>query len=290
MKLDINTFMVIILIGVLFFFQNTPTPVVQTQQSANINDLVNAGVIFRVADSFNSGTSLNTEFVRVLKGDQDLGSISANSGTLSVTPSSTYKFYFGLNSSAYYPSIKTYTATAKESDQIVSSSLCKIDTAPTLATFDESGNLQTSSAYAQSISASQVKTVYVQIVARNDRCYGMPDSGSNAICFAYDSTAFSQVETNTGHIGVPSSIADITAGSSVSCYKFNALKDNEMQKIPVTLTATTTEPTNAHNISVYFEDISFTLSEDDLSEIYGYEDEDGNNLSATYQETKIYIS
>lgn len=300
---NINGFWIIVLIAVLFFASNGQN--VETQPSdnnVNLADIVNPSVTFHGQRMFLSGTSLTTESVRILKSngeDKDLGYKSLNSGTLSLEPNKDYKLLFFMNDSApsslYYVDVMDYTAKEKDSTEDLTGQGCRIDSTPTFTSYNTNYQPQTATAYAQSVSANSEADVSVRIAVSSDECYGMPDAKdkgySNALCFAYNANAFDDVETNTGMVSIPFSVSSAAAGKAVSCYKMPILSDMEEFNVVVHLDAGATEPTNAHNITVYAEDIAFDLNADNLQEMWSYSDEDNNNLGSSLVTLgTIYIS
>lgn len=293
MPKDNNIVWILVLVAFFIYIYNQPS---QTSQppAQDLTNLLDAGVIFSGQDMFSSGVSLSNEHVRVIKQNgelKDLGTFSLNSGTVSTVPNDVYKFYYFLNSSAVYPYIIEYTAPMQEASVNKAGYGCTIDVKPTFSSTNSNG-VGNSPSNPQSLSASQSVDINLRIVAHSDECYGMPgiEGIHNAICFAYSSTAYSSVKTSSGFISAPSTVSNNVSGF-VKCYNMDLIKDMEELNIPLSLTATAVEPTTAHNITVYAEDVSADLSATDLSEIFGYVDEDGNNLGANVVELgKIYIS
>ncbi len=261
--------------------------------ATEIASLVDAGVSFTGVDKYLAGTSLSTESVRIYRFDgatSDLGYKSLNSGTLSVTPETKYRFYFFFNdtlpSSTHYVDIQDYTAKIQDSVDDIIGYGCKIDTAPIITVRDSSGNIQTASANAESIGAAATKYLEVEIKSHMDKCFGMPKSTKkNVACFGYSTTYFSLVKANTPFVSVPYSVSTQDPGT-VSCYQFDLLEDTASTTLTMQLTSVA-NPTTANNISIYIDDIAFDLNQEDGSEIYDYTDEDGNQLGYTVSSTPI---
>ena len=247
--------------------------------------MIDADVSFNGVNKYASGTALTSEYVRVLRlnnGGKDLGAKSLNSGALSVTPEADYKFHFFFNSSGpsstYYVDTQDYTAKIQDSVDNVVGQGCAIDTDPTVTVRTSSGQTQTAASNAQAISAAATVNVEVDIRAHTDKCYGTPNAPKgNAICFGYDTTYFTTVKPNTKWISVPRSVTGLSLGT-VKCYEFATIADGQRETLTVKLTANA-EPTTAHNISIYIDDISFDLNADNLAEIWDFTDESGNQLS-----------
>lgn len=280
---DNNTIWLVILVAFFIFIYNQPSQTIQP--SPDYSNLIDSGVIFSGQDMFLSGTSLSNEYVRVIKQNgelKDLGTYSLNSGALSTVPDDKYKFYFFLNSSNHYPYILEYTAPEKEASENKVGYGCTIDVKPTFSSTNSNG-IGNSPSNPQSISTSQSIDLDLRVVAHSEECYGMPgiEGMKNAICFAYSTTAFSSVKAGSKYVSTPSTITN-NVSSSISCFEMDLIQDTKELNIPITLVSSTTEPTTAHNITVYAEDISADLSLTDLSEIFGYTDESGNNLGASY--------
>lgn len=230
---------------------------------------------------FLTGTPLTTEFARVISADkkQDV-MVSMNSGTLGTTPKKVYNIYYGENSTTRYATKEAYTAPCQEATDAKVGELCTIDTSPTITETNEDGTLNPSGAQAVAISDSVQMELKVKVSA--DECYGNPQSTKdNAICFAYNSTVYEEVSASTGDLpeSDPDSIASIKpAGFSVSCYKLPKLKDNGVAEMTVTITARNVEPGAGDDITYYLEDTDMDINADTLEEIWGFEDEDDNNL------------
>ena len=298
-----NILWAILLIGVLVFVSQQPAPT--TIDDTDYSSLVDAGVSFTGRNLHVPGTALSSEDVRVIRlngGDErkDLGYFSLDSTSMDVTPNVDYKFYYFMNTSPsglYYVDVEDYTGLVQDAVDNVFGEGCTIDTNPTFWVLDENGATQTASANAQSLGASETRDVTINIKARSDKCYGMPDAfeenKQNSVCFIYDGDIISSVDANTGRTIKPKSIRDSGNATSktMDCYKFPIIQDTEVISLGVTITASSSEPTSAHNITVMSEDICVDLNADTLGEIWGYEDEDYTNLCAPEIDLgRIYIS
>ena len=308
MAIKTNTLWAIFLIIIILFLYNQPPQESTTDDGIDLTLAVNPEVAFTGQNKYFNSADMRNESVRVIKlndnGDVelDLGQISLDGGILSTTPQKDYNFYYFMNSSGpsnvYYVSKEEYTQPTQDAVINKMGIGCAIDTSPIFWVKDEGYNTQTSSANAQSIAAGQTKTVFINIKARKNYCYGAPDSPKgNALCFAFNDTVFTRIWTETSKTDVPWEIMSnatsttTTAGLNVLCYEFQTLANLESVEIPVNILASGTEPTTSHNISVYLEDIAFDLHDSTLAEIYDYNDEYGNSLAAPYVSAgTIYIS
>ena len=282
---------VLLLIVLIFLSRQTATT---SDSDIDFSTLVDSSVVFNGQNSLVKGSAITTESVRILKlngGDArgDLGYKSLDGGTVSTSPNEKYRFYFFMNatlpSTSYYVDVQDYTAPVKDSADNIIGQGCAIDSSLIFSVKDEYGNTQTSTSNIQSLSASQSKPMAIRIKVSSDQCYGMPDSKegtANAVCFIHTLAAIAKIELNTKKIPAPLSVvnADATSSKAITCYQFPVLDDNEVIDLSIYVTAGATEPTFAHNITVMSDDIAFDLNKDNLDEIYGYVDEDGNELGA----------
>lgn len=239
---------------------------------------------------FLTGTALTSEWARVIKTNddntiKDKGQISMDSGTTDTKPRSPYKIYFGENSSTYYTQPMSYTAPCDDATDDKTGVLCTIDTTPTLTAFDEYGRPMSDSTNAQAMSASEVKDITVRVKVSADQCYGNPYAGDkkNAICFKYNSSTggMASVVANTETQDTPYIISanNASTGYAIDCYELNLLKDTEYQDITVTLTASDSYvDSDKNNVTAIINDMAFDLDADTLDEIWGFEDEDNNEL------------
>lgn len=289
-----NIFWAIILVVILFSFSQAPKQAI-TIPDSDISSLIDADVQFNGQNKYIAGSSLSEESVRVLRGTSDLGYKSLDSGTLSVTPGAEYLFLFFMNttpSTTYYVDVQPYIVKAQESVDNVIGHGCMIDTSPKVIVRNQAGQTQTASANAQAIAAGETKNIEVDIRASADQCYGTPNAPKgNVICFAYDSTYFTNVKSNTAWVDVPYSVSSMDVGT-VKCYEFDVLESTEKDTLTVELIANG-EPTSSHNISIYVDDIAFDLNQNNLDEIWGYVDESLNQLGHVITSTAagtIYVT
>lgn len=302
--MDTNKLFALILIVVLVYIARQPAPeTLPPPDTTDYTSLIDAGVSFTGRNLYKTGTALSTEDVRVIRmneGKKDLGYFSLDRGTLSVVPRVDYRFYYFMNTSPsenYYVDVEDYTGKEQDAVDDVFGEGCEIDTAPIFWVEASNGKTQSATANAQSLAASGTTDVTINIKAHSDKCYGAPDATAegkgNLICFVYTSTPYSKIEINTKTASATKSI--MTSGNYSnkvsSCYEFPVIQNVETYSVPVSIVATTTEPTNAHNITVMSEDVDVDINADNLNEIWGYEDEDNNDLGAPLVHLgTIYIS
>lgn len=286
----------VLILGIALSQSQTPTPTDNSQNppATNYANYIDSGIMFNAQDKFLSGTSLGTESVRIIKTNgvvKDLGYKSLNGGTLATEPGDNYKIYYFMNttsSTSYYSYVENYIAPPIESTQAKIGYGCQMDTSPTFFAITSSNQVQSSTANAQAVSANSVVEMTVKVKVHSNKCYGTPNATKqNAICFTLD--GFSNINANSGSVSQPRSMAALGA---MSCYNLPLLENLDVAEIPLTLTSGATEPTVAHNITVYSDDIGLDLDGTDLHEIWDFTDEKGNSLGTpTYQTLgKIYIS
>jgi len=245
---------------------------------------------------FVKGTAITSEWVRVFKlnGEgKDLSLTSTNSGTLSTVPEANYRLMYGENSTTYYTQVTDYTAPCQDATDAKVGILCTIDTNPTETVKDTNDDSQTSSTFAQAVTTGDEVDISVKVKVAADQCFGNPSaSGDNAICFKYNNTALTSVKTETGTANLPYAVtAYSAAGYSINCYNLEKLADRGEVSMPVTIKSGSSEPGVDHNVTIYLDDVAFDLDADDLTEIWGFNDEDNNALgSALVTGDFIYIS
>jgi uncharacterized membrane protein len=286
----------IVVVAAIFFLMNMGGD--ETSTTPDLSSVVQPSASFTASNMHKIGTGITTEYVRVIKNNgikNDLGQISLNSGTLNTEPNAVYSLYFGENSSTYYTNVESYTAPAQESVDNVRTSLCEIDTTPSVTVYDEDEQVNAAGSNVIAIGTDETVTAYVKVKAAADKCYGNPDSQvpDNAICFEYSSSVYNDVSLATGASATPYQISDAkAAGYALKCYKLPKLADNQdTGKLPITLEANG-NPTAANgNVTIRIRDAGFDLNADDLTEIFGFEDEDNNALgSAKVINDTIHIS
>jgi len=272
-----------------------PADVVQDENLPACN-AVEPDALFVAERMFVKGTAITDAGIRVFKLNsdvKDLGLKTSNSGTLTTVPYAKYTLMYGENSTVYYTQVVPYTAPCQDAQDVKSGILCTIDTNPTVTVKDENDALQSSSANAQAVGVSDQKDITIKVKAAADKCYGNPSAeGDNAICFVYNNTVFTSIKTDTGSQSLPYAVtAYAAAGTSIDCYKLNKLADRGEHIMGATLKSSATQPTLAHNVSIYLDDVAFDLHGEDLTEIWGFEDEDNNALgSAIVTGDTIYVS
>jgi len=246
---------------------------------------------------FVKGTAITSEWTRVFKsnGEQrDLGYTSTDSGTQSTVPNAMYRLMYGENSTTYYTQVVDYTAPCQDATDNKNGILCTIDTNPTVTVFDSNGAVTKINSSVQDLTTSDEVTVKVRVKVGADECFGNPSAtGDNAMCFLYNNSVYTSIATDTGSANLPYAVtAYSAAGYNINCYNLAKLADNaEVDLFTTIKVSTTIEPTIAHNISIYLDDIAFDLNADDLSEIWGFHDESNNALgSAIVAGDMIYVS
>ena len=291
----------IIVVGFLLANQGGNTPAnptggndgnTNTGGGVDLCKLVDGQVSFTGQNLYLAGTTNTSDYVRVLEinGDgkkRDLKQTSMDSGTLGVSPEGKYKLYYGENASetSKYIYHEEYSAPCQDATDNKVGYLCQIDIAPTVTVFDENGQVQSGTTNAQAVGVSGIIDIEVKVKAAADKCYGNPQAKSkNAICFAYNSTTFDSVKSNSASSVIPYSVssdAQKPASYAQSCYELDLLADTSSQLLTVTLDGASTEPTGqGHAINVTLEDVASDLNQDTLDEIWGFSDETNNNLGA----------
>lgn len=295
-----NILFVLILVVVLVLISKQPTQ--PTIEQPDYTGLIDAGVSVTGRNLYEPGTALSLEDVRVIRDGTDLGYFSLDGTDIGVTPSADYKFYFFMNTSPsinYYVDVLEYTGKEQDAIDDIFGEGCEIDDSPTFWVVNSAGSVQTATSNAQAVSASGGAEISINIKSRSEKCYGMPDAKdngkSNTVCFLYSSASvFSKIDTGTGTTITPASISEsgnATTRNIIDCYKFPIIANTEMVDLPVTITAGATEPTTAHNITVMSQDICVDINKDNLDEIWGYQDEDNNDICGPAVKLgEIYIS
>ena len=301
-----NKLWALVLLGIFLYLssQSSSTVIVQqadgTSNNSNLENLVNADISFTGLNKYVRSTALTGELVRVFRLNgirQDLGTFSLNSGAMNVDPGVAYKTYFFMNSTGpdtdYYVDSQDYTGKVKESTDNLAGEGCAIDTNPVVVVRNAAGQVQSSSANAQAVSASTNVEIEIDVKSHSSKCYGTPDAPKdNAICFNYNSNAFSDIKSNTNYIAVPRSVSNLGLGS-IKCFGFKKLENAGLDTLSIQLQAGSTEPTITHNISVFTDDVGFDLNANNLNEIWDFTDESGNQLTRVINSTPdatIYIS
>ena len=285
---------IVVLLGIFMFGGDKADAI--TPAGVDLCSVVEPEASFTAERMFVKGTAIATEYVRVFKMDgegKDLGQTSTNSGTLSTTPNGLYRVMYGENSSTYYTQVEDYTAPCQDATDNKVGTLCYIDTDPTVTVFDENSAVQSASANAQAVTANDEVGITVRVKVAADKCFGNPSAtGDNAICFAYNNSAFTSIEADTGTADLPYAVTAYSAsGTSINCYNLVKLADRAQIDIPVTLKSGSSEVTLVNNASIYLDDIAFDLNADSLEEIWGFNDEDNNALgSAIVAGDMIYVS
>lgn len=301
-----------IIIAVVILGQNASTPPAGVGTGDNTNaggvdlcKLVDGQASFTGQNKYLSGTALTADYVRVIEinGDnkkRDLGLISMNSGTVGLTPESKYKLYYGENttSSTRYTYLEDYAAPCKDATDNKVGYLCTVDVDPAITVYNSDGQVQTNGTNVQVIGTDEVVDVEIKVKSAADSCYGNPQAPSkNAICFGFNSSTYKSVVGSTPSSAIPYSIGtEQTTGFATSCYQLDLLADTASQIVSAKITPNSLKnpaASSADNISIKIEDVDFDLNQDNLDEIWGFEDESNNNLGGTTivgKNTKIQVS
>ena len=309
-KIDGSALLIIgglVLVAMMVMNQPAQTTTTTTSGGSGVDlcKVVQPSASFTAVTMFKQGTALGAaEGVRVIKkngGDleKDLGTKSIISGTLSTAPAGSYKLYWGENSSTYYTHKEDYTAPCQDAVDDKTAELCTIDTAPTITAFNEYGQPQSGGANNVSIGTGEEKETTIEIKTAADKCYGNPDAPSgNVVCFEYNTGNYTKVEVVGGtKISAPYILSNaLTVGRTQACYEFDKLQDIGKTIIPIKIEAKDSfDPLGTGDeagiITVSTNDIAFDLDADSLEEIWGFEDEDNNELGASAATTGyIYVS
>ena len=290
-----NRYLVIILLILLIIsFQSRDNGL--KQFSDKLPNLVNADVVFMGQNMFKSVSI--SDYVRIVKGNIDLGHKTLPNGALDTSPGERYTFYFFMNNSGpstnYYVDIMDYVAPVQESTDYLIGYGCEIDTKLIFSVKNQAGQTQTKTSNAESLTVSESKDLTIRVGVHDNKCYGNPESKiPNTLCFLYNSSALN-IEAQSPTASISSAIAKLSLNhtNAKRCFALPLLQDRQSEEITITITGDSlTEPTSLHNISVLSDDVNVDLNKQTLQEIWGYEDESGNNLGAPYRYLgKIYIT
>jgi len=291
-------FLILILIVILFSISqnNNHDPQTQQQSFADfyvsedvIGSIIDSKVAFSATDMFRQGVGISGETARIILFNsdvKDLGSTNMDGTSFNTQPNHNYKFYYFMSgsqpSSSYYSFVEDYIAPNVEGvdNKVVYG--CSIDTAPFLVAKDEYGRIQSNGNNDLVLGANEVKDASISIKASNDKCFGTPSAPeSNAVCFAYDATYYDSIKMSTGYVSVPNSVVTQSNVSSmaVNCYKFPVIKDLESREFSVTIDTSTNNPGTGQDILVVVDDIALDLDRTTNEEIWGYVDENNNQLA-----------
>lgn len=247
-------------------------------------------------DAFALGTSISAEFARVFISNNDIaqatdqGQVSMSSGTYTATPNDLVTHYYYENSSTYY--------TVKESFSIPDKGTVRkqglaynMDTAPTLQFYNSDGD---SANTAQTISSGQTKTLKIRYTPSNDNCVGNPKAPAEgnyvAHCFEYNDTEFKAPKlVGQSSISLPSTFPkNASTEYSTVCYKGDSVCDNVEKEYSLEVTAQNKDPTA--DMVWWIEDQDYDINAQTRAEIYGFVDEDQNDLGAAANVRPIVFS
>ena len=235
------------------------------------------------------------QFTRVFlnndKGRIDKGQV-ADAGTLTLTGGDHIIAYHAENSTAaatgYYTDKREFTlpctgATSAYTDE---GQLYQYDNAMTLSYKNQNGEVNTG----QSIAANSEYNIDVTIRSSSQKSWGNPQlvgKASNALCFKYNNTVITSLDWKVGGVNQPViSVPQIHAGNntdvgqsnSFRCFGASMIKNTEKFDGVLNIKSGSTVATAGDTINVTTEDMDYDLNADDLSEIVGVQDEDGNDL------------
>lgn len=127
----------------------------------------------------------------------------------------------------------------------------------------------------------------------DNKCFGnraVDNMVNNAVCFKYNNTAFKAPDLiGESTVSIPNSVTATTGKRSV-CYPMPTVCDNENYCKDVLLEAQTgiNPGADSWNISISFHDGSFDYHADELTVIYGLQDESGNDIGISDLGTTEY--
>lgn len=238
-------------------------------------------------DKFKKNTDITDGDHRVFLNGADKGWV-ADAGTVTATPGDSITIYFGLNSTTYYPVVETGMVSCSGTMDL-DAAMTKIDNTTSWLFKNQDGSTMSTSV-GQDMSASTRYDLSLTIKATAKSSIGNPDlDGKNAVCFQYNTTAYSNVKIDgTSIIGIPFGLPASRTGYSWTCNGIPAIENDpdvpgdetfEGTLIVETKSTFTSVSTGAGlNISAILWDYSVDLHADTLAEIIGREDEDGNDI------------
>ena len=253
-------------------------------------------VTFSNANVLARGTS-QTEFTRVfLDGKNSQGadlrvdkSQVAGGGTLTLAPGDHVIAYHAQNSTTdptgYYNDKNEFVigcvgALTDEGE------IYQYDNGLTLSYKNQNGQVNTG----QAVAANSKYDLDVTIRSSSQKAYGNPqlaDRGKNALCFQYNNTIITSMDwkvggVNQGVVPVPqihSGNNTVTGMNAFRCFQMPIIKNTEKLEGVLHLESGATAGVNVNTINVTTEDLNYDLNADDLSEIVGIQDEDGNDMA-----------
>lgn len=252
---------------------------------SDINSVADNTVTFSLEDTYSAGTAV-PDATRVFVNGNDRGLV-ADAGTIDVSPGDEIVGYGAENSSSYYTVKSTMTAEDKGNSEM-KIKVCAQATSSTLTFLDEFGDANTN----LTIVAGQDYLMEVRYKGANNQCYGNPEGESTKIadCFKYNTSIFENVELKDAKdVATPLAVEDdatVAAGFRIVCYENDPSIDGDEvrnQLVLETKDSFTIGGTGsaASDITRVLADQDYDLDADDLSSIYGYEDEDDNDLGST---------
>lgn len=290
-KMNQQTVWIIVLVlAGLWFMQNQgTTDTGGSEGGIDVCALVEPTAKFTAKRMFLEGTAVSDQ-VQVIKinggGDRkELAQVSSASGTMNIEPNVNYRFYFGNTSqTTYYTHPYDYTGPCVEKEDVVTGVMCTIGT-PSLTIKDENGMVQSGSSNVQAIGADSTKKMTFKMdLSAADTCYGNPNAASdNAICFKYNTTTWTDIDMNWAGASIPYSISNAFSsyGHAIKCFQLPKIEDLATVEENFVVESGSTNPTSVQNITIYIEDVAWDLNADTLDDIWGFQDEDNNNVGSS---------
>ncbi len=256
-------------------------------------------VTFANTNALARGTA-PTEYTRVFLDGKDANGVVkrtdksyvAEGGTLTLTGGDVVIAYHAENSTTastgYYTDKSEFTipctgATSAYTDE---GQLYQYDNGMTLSYKNQNGEVNT----AQSVAANSKYDLDVTIRTSSQKSWGNPElSGvtSNALCFKYNGTVITAMDwkvggTNQQVVSTPnvhSGNNSNTGGSTkFTCFAAPVKMNTEKLDGVLHIESGSTAATDGDVINVTTEDMDYDLNADNLAEITGLQDEDGNDV------------
>lgn len=229
---------------------------------------------------------LNNEKRRVDKGQ------IADAGTITLTGGDHFIAYHAENSTTaqtgYYTDKRetTLPCTGATSAYTDEGQLYQYDNAMTLSYKNQDGSVNTG----QSIAANSEYNIDVTIRSSSQKTWGNPQlvgKATNALCFKYNNTVITSLDWKIGGVNQPviavpqihaGNNSDVGENNAFRCFGAPVIKNTEKLEGVLNIKSGSTAATAVNTINVTTEDMDYDLNADDLSEIIGVQDEDGNDL------------
>lgn len=251
-------------------------------------------------DFYSPTTALGSSKERLFLGGVDKGNVS-NGGTTTISPLDPITVYYGRDSqfneadgvagSWYYAVKETSPAYTTSNRDRCTGALSlqgelRKNGSISFTFYNEDGTAGS----AQAMTTSTEYNVEFQLKAPANAGYGNPApecANKNIACLVYNSTTFNSISVDNLGVVSPTRLIDTaftdTENNTIDCFNWNPMYDNEKKLFNVAITTSDVEPVNGDAIAVVIDDCDLDLNADTGAEIWGLEDEDRNNLGATYQ-------